>query len=206
MLALLLDKGAPVDATNAQNGMTPLHAAALSNLTNAARVLIQHGAKVQARDLAGFTPLLRAATLGSTEMAALLLENNASPDASVVSPINPGMPMPGGTVAGNTALHFAALRGDTNLIQLLLKEGATVNLANAAGMTPLDLATQPGPGLMRPGMFGPGILQQGAVISRGPSRPGGPAPANPVATLRERQMVAASLLEAAGGKHSTPNR
>jgi cytohesin len=208
MLVLLLDKGAPVDATNAQSGITPLHAAALSNLTNAARVLIQHGAKVQARDLAGFTPLLRAATLGSTEMAALLLENNASPDASVVSPINPGMPMPGRTAAGNTALHFAALRGDTNLIQLLLKAGASVNPANAAGMTPLDLATQPGLGIMRPGMFGPGILQtqQGAVISRGPSRPGGPAAANPIAALRERQTVAATLLEAAGGKHSTPNR
>ncbi|MDX9905428.1 MAG: ankyrin repeat domain-containing protein [Bacteroidales bacterium] len=43
---------------------------------------------------------------------------------------------------GNTFLHFAAISGDTKLIQFLLDEGALVNAKNNKGYTPLATAVK----------------------------------------------------------------
>jgi hypothetical protein len=43
--------------------------------------------------------------------------------------------------AGMTPLHHAAFHGDTAIVKMLLARGAAVNVRNAAGTTPLELAS-----------------------------------------------------------------
>jgi ankyrin repeat protein len=198
ILKLLLDKGALAEAANAQGAGTPLHLAAMHNQTNTAQLLIGRGADVEAYDRFGFTPLHWTALQGSPDVAVLLLQNKAKPDTPVPASNGPrlGAAIPGASVAGDTALHFAAMRGDTNFIQLLLKSGASVNTANAMGRTPLDLASQPG--LPRENfLFPPGTMRWFDQPRAGES-----AATNPVALLMVRQKAAATMLEAAGGKHA----
>jgi ankyrin repeat protein len=81
VVRLLLARGARVDAASA-NGMRvmPLHSAAASHSVPIARLLLDAGAPVNARQGAGdlgFTPLMEAAFNGQTEMVDLLLERGA---------------------------------------------------------------------------------------------------------------------------------
>jgi uncharacterized protein len=62
---------------------------------------------------------------GATEAVKLLLDRGMDPDAF--------------NTAGNTAVHGAVGRGEA-VIRLLASHGATLNLKNRAGLTPLDLA------------------------------------------------------------------
>jgi ankyrin repeat protein len=191
ILEFLLNQGAPADGGKVLRlGKTPLHLAAISNQTNIAQLLIKHGAKVEAYDNSGFTPLHCAAWQGSSEVAALLLKNKANPDTGVI-PSNPVLPTPmmrpDQSLVGDTALHLAAINGQTNLVQILLKSGASINAANSAGRTALDLASQPG------------VPQECVSITRSMS---GTPPKNYAASLIERRKAAAAMLEASGGKHS----
>lgn len=61
---------------------TPLHAALAGGQTAAARMLLDAGASVDARDHGGHTPLHVAAASGSEEGVALLLARGADPDAT----------------------------------------------------------------------------------------------------------------------------
>jgi ankyrin repeat protein/catechol 2,3-dioxygenase-like lactoylglutathione lyase family enzyme len=45
---------------------------------------------------------------------------------------------------GNTALHYAAQRGEDDVVRLLVSHGAKLNLPNKQGRTPLDLALATG--------------------------------------------------------------
>jgi ankyrin repeat protein len=62
---------------------------------------------------------------GAAEAVKLLLDRGMDPDAF--------------NTAGNTAVHGAVGRGEA-VIRLLASHGATLNLKNRAGLTPLDLA------------------------------------------------------------------
>jgi hypothetical protein len=97
------------------------------------------------------------------------------------------MMRPDQSLVGDTALHLAAINGQTNLVQILLKSGASINAANSAGRTALDLASQPG------------VPQECVSITRSMS---GTPPKNYAASLIERRKAAAAMLEASGGKHS----
>jgi ankyrin repeat protein len=45
---------------------------------------------------------------------------------------------------GNTALHFAVLRNDVDMVKTLLDLGADKNIKNSIGKTPLDRARNKG--------------------------------------------------------------
>ncbi|MEG4035399.1 ankyrin repeat domain-containing protein [Microcoleus sp. S36b_A4] len=151
MAKLLIAKGADVNAKN-KNGLTPLHRArskaiaqillaagakinikednarngkSTALLHNAAKIgfkelvqqLIKDGANVAIRDDYRRTPLHYATT---KEVAALLMRDINAIDQS-----------------GNTPLHLAVDRGSQDIAELLIANGARVNVRNANGQTPL---------------------------------------------------------------------
>jgi ankyrin repeat protein len=108
---------------------TPLHAASSLNRLQAAQLLLQSGANVEARPSHGATPLMIAASLNHHEMIELLhTQGHANLDAT-----HP--------YANTTALHFAAERGNIESIRILCHLGANPNFANKIGGTPLHTAS-----------------------------------------------------------------
>jgi len=78
---LLIAKGAKVDAVaNNATQVMPLHSAASSRNLPAARLLVEHGAPVNARQQGGWVPLHAAAQNGDQEMVDLLLAHGADGD------------------------------------------------------------------------------------------------------------------------------
>jgi uncharacterized protein len=77
--ALLLERGADANAlaTHPQLKVRPIHSAAASQQTESARLLLDHGAEVNAPREGGGTPLHSAAFHGDVELAELLLERGA---------------------------------------------------------------------------------------------------------------------------------
>ena len=77
---LLLARGARVDQASA-NGMQvmPLHSAAAARSVAIARLLLERGAPVDARQGGGFTPLMEAALNGQMDLIELLLASGADP-------------------------------------------------------------------------------------------------------------------------------
>jgi ankyrin repeat protein len=204
ILALLLDNGAPLEA----DGTTPLHAAAKFNQTNAVELLMEHGAVAESFDSHGLTPLQVAVMNYSAGIAQVLLKHRspnhaANPDTqaslplAISTPSTPPATFPQTRMIGDTAMHFAAINSDTNMIAMLLQAGASVNIANEAGQTPLDLASGPRrgppPSFWWPRdqfVFGPAEIFKVPKFNR------------PASFLD--QQAAAKMLEDAGAKHS-PN-
>ena len=102
-------------------------------------LLLARGAKVDARDNYGWTPLMVAARLGDAETARLLLDHGA--DVNVAA------------TANYTPLHWAVALGRRDLFNVLLDFGADVNLLTLHGEAGLggdDRAPRrPGRGLQR---------------------------------------------------------
>ena len=105
-----------------------------------------------------------------------------------------------GGLTGDTPLHLAALCGETNIVQLLLKSGADANALNAAQLTPLDLASS----MPRPA-FSLEMLQRSMTSLLEPLGVNKPLMSQPFNKL-DRIRTAASLIRAAGGKPSLNSR
>jgi len=83
---LLIDAGAPVNIQD-EEGMTPLHHAALHNYSKCAQVLLKAGADLKATNHAGQTPLDLAMERPKTRTAHLLREHEAlEVDPSLLTP------------------------------------------------------------------------------------------------------------------------
>jgi uncharacterized protein len=77
---LLIESGAAVDAVAANpTKVMPLHSAASSRNLEAARLLLEHRAPVNARQQAGWVPIHAAAQNGDRPMVELLLKHGADP-------------------------------------------------------------------------------------------------------------------------------
>jgi ankyrin repeat protein len=118
MVRYLLERKA--DPNQAAPFGTPLTFAAWHDSLEAAEVLLAHGAKVDARNLYGMTPLHWAAGTESprADLVKLLLKHGADPNAEFGERYDPFLGVP------QTARLFAEKRGPTAIVEALAAAGA----------------------------------------------------------------------------------
>lgn len=107
------------------NGSGALHIASRWGETEAARLLLDNKADVNAK-YGGTTPLYYAVGANQDKIAELLINRGADVNAR--------------TDDGNTPLHTACRHKDGYLTALLIREGATIDAQNKQGETPLHIA------------------------------------------------------------------
>ena len=119
-----------VDQVNALIGrsVSALHVAAAINRGEAAEILIQNGADVDARSGGGFTPLHWAARSDAVDVIKVLVAAGANVNA--------------GAKGGITPLHWAANRNATNAIAFLIAAGANVYQPTNSDDLPLHWAVK----------------------------------------------------------------
>jgi ankyrin repeat protein len=162
----LCDAHAEVDAKD-PDGTTAELLAITNGHFDTAALLIEKGTNTNLADSAGMAPLYAAVdmnTLGeifgrpgrvshdklsASDLAKLLLEHGADPNAGLKGPALQRAHTPGEPTlnAGATPLARAARAGDVPAIELLLAHGAQVNLALKNGTTPLMFASGLGRGV-----------------------------------------------------------
>jgi len=120
--------------SRSKDGFTALHFACFFGQPEAARLLIESGAAVDAvaANPTEVMPLHSAASARNLEAARLLLEHGAP---GIVNARQQG---------GWVPIHAAAQNGDRPMVELLLKHRADPTLANDAGKTPAMVAREKG--------------------------------------------------------------
>ena len=127
---LFLKAGIDVRAKDPEpstDGWQPIHLAAQLGDLEVVKLLLQYGAQIDEPApgrRVGLTPLLLA---GNSAVAKYLIERGADVKRA-------------GPHSGFTALHRAAASGDVELIDLLLKKGALINVASTIRRVPLETA------------------------------------------------------------------
>ncbi|RJX30482.1 MAG: hypothetical protein C4531_08910 [Desulfurivibrio sp.] len=128
MVKRLVALGADIHARST-SGETPLLSSVYSPTPEATAYLVSLGCAVNDQDEQGVSPLFRAAMMGSTGNAQVLIKNGADL-----------------TVRGKryllTPLHLAAIKGYGDLVDLLLAAGAYPNSKDKDGHTPLFYAVK----------------------------------------------------------------
>ena len=124
----LLDADEQAVDARAEDGMTPLHAAASTGHAAIVRMLLNAGADPQTTSRSGATALHVASAMGHLEATQELLASAAT----LVDATH--------KFAQCTALHFAAEMGHVGVIQALCTAGADSNARKTTGGTPLHTA------------------------------------------------------------------
>jgi len=133
MVEYSISEGVDVNLKDSE-GKTALLWASSNSLENA-KILISSGAKVNEAANDGMTPFLQS-TLGVSsgkvpiEICELLRNKGANINASLQRK----------SAMGWTALHYAVVNGDLELVKYLIKHGANVNKSTGEGSSPLFLA------------------------------------------------------------------
>ena len=107
----------------------PLVHAARIGYTEGVKRMLEHGAGATLS--ADSTPFLAAAGNAHNDIVQLLLAAGANVESSLLK-----------NNCANRAMHFASEQGNVELIKLLIKAGADINVPNRCTFTPLHLAAQ----------------------------------------------------------------
>lgn len=142
ILALLLDAGADADSPNPE-GQTALMAVARTGNVAAANLLLEHGAAVDPRESwGGQTALMWASARRHPEMMSLLIDHGADVDArSIHRDYQRHVTAEGRPKSldsgGLTPLLYAARENCIACVDVLLAQGADIDLADPDGVSPL---------------------------------------------------------------------
>ncbi|XP_074697695.1 palmitoyltransferase ZDHHC13 [Strix aluco] len=129
MVVLLLKCGADPSLIDGE-GFSSIHLAVLFQHMPIVAYLISKGQNIDTTDFNGQTPLMLSAQKAiGPEPTRFLLKFNPSLNAV-------------DNVQKNTALHWAITSGNTSAVDLLLEAGASLDIKNVKGETPLDVAYQ----------------------------------------------------------------
>jgi ankyrin repeat protein len=131
-LTELLSREPSLVTSYSGDGFTALHFAAFFGRFEAAALLIERGAEVDAfgRGWMTGTAMHSAASRLQSDVVRILLGSGANPNVR--------------QSAGWTPLHAAAMNGDLTSVDLLLASGADPAATNDEGRSVLDLATESG--------------------------------------------------------------
>jgi len=123
------------------SGSTPFWRAAQSSDVEAMRILVNAGADPNVPAFGGTTPLMVAAGIG---WVGNFTQNAPGSFIETVGYcLELGADINAVDAKGFTALHGAAGRGDTEMVQYFVDAGARVDLVNADGNSPADMAFGP---------------------------------------------------------------
>uniref|UniRef100_A0A7M4EET9 Ankyrin 1 n=1 Tax=Crocodylus porosus TaxID=8502 RepID=A0A7M4EET9_CROPO len=126
VMEYLIKKGAKLEVKDSQ-GKTPLHRAAEKGHDDAVKVLLQAGAYIYSLDEAAKTPLHLAAQNHHSHILNRILKEEAKRYRNQ-----------------HSFLHMAALKDDSSLAQMILKNGATVDAKDEKGQSALGYAVSQG--------------------------------------------------------------
>ena len=123
----MVASGVPVDATNHDDD-TPFLIAVRKGREPLARVLLELGADVNHRNRLARSALHEAANAGSLTMVKLLLTFRAAMDLKDLN--------------GNTPLHLAAMRGNAETVEFLIRAGMRPDTLNREGKSAFAMAPE----------------------------------------------------------------
>ena len=130
-VAYLLEQGADPEGRSVLLGVPPLLMAVTRGDPRTVAQLLDHHADVNGLGPNGETPLARAAVLGATEIARVLIDRRARVMVRFAR-------------VNHTPLHVAAAHGFVPMIQLLLEHEADPEAKDTNGFTPLLKAAEQG--------------------------------------------------------------
>lgn len=113
--------------------ITAMHLAAHFGLTHWIKILLENGMAADPSTRLGRTPLSLAAQQGFAATVRLFSKRRGQ-DVNIDSMDS----------SGRTPLHYAASEGHARASELLIENGATVDMPNKRGLTPLHLAAENG--------------------------------------------------------------
>ncbi|XP_034033197.1 ankyrin repeat domain-containing protein 27 [Thalassophryne amazonica] len=131
LIELLVDKGAPVNATD-YHTLTPLHLACQRGYQGVTLLLLHYKANADAQDNNGNTPLHLACMYGHEDCVKALVYYDAQTCRLDLQ-----------NDKEDTPLHLAARWGYKGIIQALLENGASTDVLNKSKETPLQCALNP---------------------------------------------------------------
>ena len=125
IIKYLIKRKAKINVKDDKNGIMPLHLAIYYNYADVVSLLMQYNNNLEYRDFYNRTLLHFAVANGNSKMVDLLVSKISTNTVDDM---------------GRTPLHWAAQEGDIDIIKVLIKHNAQINIKDKFNDTPLKIA------------------------------------------------------------------